>query len=82
MNPGKVIMGSTNIGIEDIKKILEDMFKQHQEAITKKKEEEMFRSHENSIMPSISGNTILTNQKLDYLTKEIADLHESLKFTH
>ena len=37
MNPGKVIMGSTNIGIEDIKKILEDMFKQHQEAITKKK---------------------------------------------
>ena len=37
MNPGKVIMGSTNIGIEDIKKILEDMFKQHQEVITKKR---------------------------------------------
>ena len=33
-------------------------------------------------MPSISGNTILTNQRLDHLSKEIADLNESLKFTH
>ena len=32
-------MGSTNITIEDIKKIFQDMFKQHQEAITKKQEE-------------------------------------------
>ena len=39
----KVIMGSTNITIEDIKKIFQDMFKQNQEAITKK-QEEMFRS--------------------------------------
>ena len=42
-------MGSTNITIEDIKKIFQDMFQQHQEAITKK-QEEMFKSHENSIM--------------------------------
>ena len=45
------------------------MFKQHQEAITKK-QEEMFRSHENSIMQLISGNTTLTNQRLDNLSKE------------
>ena len=73
-------MGSTNITIEYIKKIFQDMFKQHQEVITKK-QEEMFRSHENSIMQLISGNTTLTNQRLDNLSKEIADLKESLKFT-
>ena len=74
-------MGSTNITIEDIKKIFQDMFQQHhQEAITKK-QEEMFRSHENSIMQLISGNTTLTNQRLDNLSKEIADLKESLEFT-
>ena len=56
------------------------MFQQHQEAITKKKEQ-MFRSHENSIMQLISGNTTLTNQRLDNLKKEIADLKESLEFT-
>ena len=68
-------MGSTNITIEDIKKIFQDMFRQHQEAISKK-QEEMF--HENSIMQLISG---LKNQILDYLSKEIADLKESLEFT-
>ena len=56
------------------------MFKQHQEAVAKK-QEEMFRSHENSIMQLISGNTTLTNQRLDNLSKEIADLKESLEFT-
>ena len=73
-------MGSTNITIEDIKNIFQDMFKQHQEAITKK-QEEMFRSHENCIMQLISGNTTPTNQRLDNLSKEIADLKESLEFT-
>ena len=29
----------------------------------------------------ISGNTALTNQRLDNLSKEIADLKESLEFT-
>ena len=53
------------------------MFKQHQEAITKK-QEEMFRSW---IMQLISGNTTLTNQRLDSLSKEIADLKERLEFT-
>ena len=72
-------MGSTNITIEDIKNIFQDMFKQHQEAITKK--QEMFRSHENSMMQLISGNTTLTDQRLDNLSKEIADLKESLEFT-
>ena len=56
------------------------MFKQHQEAITKK-HEEMFRSHENSMMQLISGSTTLTNQRLDNLSKEIAGLKESLVFT-
>ena len=73
-------MGSTNITIEYIKKIFQDMFKQHQEVITKK-QEEMFRSHENSIMQLISGNTTLTNERLGNLSKEIADLKESLDFT-
>ena len=41
----------------------------------------MFRSHENSIMQLISGNTTLTNQRLDNLSKEIADLKENLEFT-
>ena len=54
-------MGPTNITIEDIKKIFQDMFKQHQEVITKK-QKEMFRSHENSIVQLISGNTALTNE--------------------
>ena len=73
-------MGSTNINIQDITKIFQDMFKQHQEAITTK-QEKMFRSHENSIMQLISGNTTLTNQRLDDLSKETADLKESMEFT-
>ena len=74
-------MGSSNITIEDIKKIFQDMVKQHQEAITKK-HEEMFRSHENSIMQLILGNATPTNQRLGNLSKETADLKESLEFTH
>ena len=56
------------------------MFKRDQEVITKK-QEEMFRSYENSIMQLISGNTTLKNRRLDNLSKEIAGLKESLKFT-
>ena len=63
-------MGSTDITIEGIKKIFQDMLKHHQEALTKK-QEEMFRSHENSIMQLISGNTIITNQRLDNLSKKL-----------
>ena len=59
-------MNSTNINLEDIKKIFQDMFKQHQEA----KQEEMFRSHENSIMRLISGNTALTNYPADTKTSQ------------
>ena len=73
-------MGSTTITMEDIKKIFQDMFQQHQEVITKK-QEEMFKSHENRIMQLISRNTTLTNQRSDNLSKEIADLKESLEFT-
>ena len=73
-------MGSTDITVEDIKKIFQDMFEQHQEAITKK-QEEMFRSHANSIVQLISGNTTLANQILDNFSKEIVDLKESLEFT-
>ena len=32
-------------------------------------------------MQLISGNTTLTNQKLENLSKEIVDLKESLEFT-
>ena len=63
-------MGSTNIAIEDIKKIFQDMFQQHQEAITKK-QEEMFRSHENSIMQLISGNTTLKIRDLTISVKKL-----------
>ena len=41
----------------------------------------MFRSHENSIMHLTSGNTTQTNLRLDNLSKETADLRESLEFT-
>ena len=71
-------MRSIDITIEDVKKIFQDMFKQHQEALTKK-QEEMFRSHENSIMQLISGNTTLRNRDLT-ISGKIADLKESLKF--
>ena len=73
-------MGSTNITIEDIKKIFQDMFEQHQEAITKK-QEEMFTSHANRIVQLISGNTTLANQILDNFSKETVDLKENLEFT-
>ena len=63
-------MGSTNITIENIKKIFQDMFQQHQEAITKK-QEEMFRSHENSIMQLISGNTTLKIRDLTISVKKL-----------
>ena len=68
------MMWSTNITIEDIKKIFQDIFKQHQEAITKKQVDK-FRSHENSIMQLISGNTKLTNQRLENLSKD-KNLHK------
>ena len=41
----------------------------------------MFRSHENRIMQLISGNTTLTNQRLDNLSKGIKDLKDILEFT-
>ena len=41
----------------------------------------MFRSHENRIMQLISGNTTLTNQRLDNLSKGMKDLKEILEFT-
>ena len=42
------------------------------------KDEEGFRSHGKTIMQLISGNTVLTNPRLDNLSKVIADLKESL----
>ena len=41
----------------------------------------MFRNHENRIMQLISGNPTLTNERLDSLSKDIADLKDSLEFT-
>ena len=41
----------------------------------------MFRSHENRIMQLISGNVTLTNQRLDNLSKDIADLKDIWNFT-
>ena len=41
----------------------------------------MFRSHENRIMQLISGNATVKNQRLDNLSKDIADLKEILEFT-
>ena len=46
-----------------------------------KKHEEMFRNHEKSIIQLILGNTALTNQRLDNLSKDIVELKESLEFT-
>ena len=68
------------IAINDVKSIFEEMFKQHEIFMTKRNEE-MFKQQENSLMQIISGNTQLTNQRLDALTKDITDLKESLQFT-
>ena len=76
----KVNAGSINITIENIKKIFQDMFKQHQVAITKK-HEEMFRNPEKSIIQLISGITTLTNQRFDNLSNDNAGLRESLEIT-
>ena len=57
----------------------EDMLKHHQEAF--EKHEKIVRSHENNIMQMISGNKTQTNKRLHNLSKEIAGLKESLKFT-
>ena len=46
------------------------MFKKHEKAITKE-QEQMFRSHENSIMQLISGNTTQTNQRLKISVKKL-----------
>ena len=73
-------MESNNIAIEDIKKIFRDMFKQHEETITKKYEE-MLRDHEKNIMQLISGKTTLANQRFSNPSKEIADLKKFLEFT-
>ena len=62
-------MGLTDITIGDIKKNFQDMLKQHQKAITKK-QEEMFKSHGNSIMQLISGNTTLSNLAGQYKSKQ------------
>ena len=41
----------------------------------------MFKSHQNSIMQLVSWRTTLVNQGLNHLSKDIADLKESLEFT-
>ena len=67
------------------------MFKQNQDAITKKSNK-MFRKHGKSIMQLISGNATLAKtirdlskiikdyQRLDDLSKDIFDLKEGLQF--
>lgn len=73
-------MESNNIVIEDIKKIFRDMFKQHEETITKKVRGNVKKPWKN-IMQLISGNTTLANQRFSNPSKEIADLKEFLEFT-
>ena len=52
------------ITAEDIKSIFQEMFRKHEENITK----------------IISSNNILFNQRFDILSKEIGDITESLQF--
>ena len=66
--------------MEYIKVIFEKILKEHEAQIVQKNQE-MFRKQEQSILSLISGNNSLTNQRLDYLSKDINDLKESLEFS-
>ena len=70
-------MESTNITLEYIKKIFQDI----QTTPRSYYEKTRGNLHEYSIMQLILGNTTLTNQRLDNLSKEIARLEQSLGFT-
>ena len=62
------------IPVEQIKELFEEM---HKRII--KITREMFKKHEVSLMNLKSGNTTLTNQCLDALSRCISDLKESLQ---
>ena len=73
-------MTTKNLTMEDIKVIFEKMLKEHEASIVEKNQE-MFHKQEEFILALISGNTSLTNQRLDNFSKDMNDLTESLEFS-
>ena len=66
--------------MQDIKVIFKKILKEHEASIVQKNQE-MFYKQERSILALISGNNSLTNERLDYLSKDINELKESLEFS-
>ena len=61
--------------MEQIKELFEELYKR-----IIKINKEMFKKHEASLVNLIPGNTTLTNQRLDVLSRYISDLKESLQY--
>ena len=73
-------MTTRYLKMEDIKVIFKKMLKEHELSIVQNNQE-MFHKQEQSTPPLISGNSSLTNRRLDSLSKETNDQKESLEFS-
>ena len=65
--------------MEKIKELLEEILKNYEEKIIKANNE-MFKKHKASLINLISGNTTLTNQRLNAFSRDISDRKESIQF--
>ena len=63
-------IATKTITMEDIKVIFKKMLNEHEPLIVQKNLE-MFHNQEQSILALISGNNLLTNQRLHSLSKDI-----------
>ena len=73
-------MKTRYLKMEDIKVIFKKMLKEHELSIVQN-DQEMFHKQEQSTPALISGNSSLTNRRLDSLSKETNDQKESLEFS-
>ena len=73
-------MKTRYLKMEDIKVIFKKMLKEHELSIVQNNQK-MFHKQEQSTPALISGNSSLTNRRLDSLSKETNDQKESLEFS-
>ena len=73
-------MTTRYLKMEDIKVIFKKMLKEHELSIVQNNQE-MFHKQEQSTPALISGNSSLTNRRLDSLSKETNDQKESSEFS-
>ena len=62
-------MTTKNLTMQDIKLIFEKMLQENEASIVQKNQE-MFHKQEQSVPALISGNNLLTNQRLDTFTRD------------